>query len=138
MEFELPRYSATAPAPDYSYEPGCGERTLQQAPRSSRQVANSSLIKHSGKTTVVLHNQVERAKIPSYGRGAAISGSLLFDTSDNISEVALQVYIRIQALDKVIPISKPLGTDLRKNRNYVNRGGFDNNGGVGQQEAIVV
>lgn len=91
IDLELPRYSASVPTPDYSFEPGCGERTLEETPRSLRPVTESTYIKQSGKTTVVLHNQEENARMPSYGREGAISGSVLFDSSDNICEVGLEV-----------------------------------------------
>lgn len=87
----LPRYSPSSPAPDYSVEPACGERTLEQTPRSTRPPPESTFIKKSGKTTVILHNQEAGASIPTYGRNATVAGSVLFDSADCISEVVLHV-----------------------------------------------
>lgn len=82
-DVSLPHYSPSRAAPAYSFEPICGERTLQLTPRT-RPLPESTYIKRSGKTTVVLHNQEENAKIPTYGRGGTIAGSVLFDHSEQI------------------------------------------------------
>jgi len=90
MSFDLPQYSITGPAPDYSFEPACGERTLQQTPSSIRPTTETTFIRKSGSITVVLHNQEDGVRMPSYGRAALIAGSLLFDSNDSICEVVLQ------------------------------------------------
>ncbi|KXN88093.1 hypothetical protein AN958_07552 [Leucoagaricus sp. SymC.cos] len=90
VDSELPRYSASVPIPDYSFEPRCGERTLEQTPRSSRPLPEATYIRQSGGTTVVLHNQEAGAKRPTYGREATIAGSALFESSDRVSEVSLE------------------------------------------------
>jgi hypothetical protein len=109
MDLEPPRYSTSIPAPEYSVEPICGERTLQQTPRSSQPVAESTYIRHSRKTTVVLHNQEENAKMPSYGRGASITGSVLFESDDSVSKVVVEVrashiYRHIMKILKLISV----------------------------------
>ncbi|KAF9444328.1 hypothetical protein P691DRAFT_807517 [Macrolepiota fuliginosa MF-IS2] len=88
---DLPRYSPSAPVPDYSFEPTCGERILERTPRSVRPTPESTFVKSVGKTTVVLHNQEENAAIPTYGRTATISGSVLFDSDDRTCEVVLKI-----------------------------------------------
>lgn len=93
MDYELPQYSPSVPAPDYTFEPACGEWVLEYTPRSTQPAPESTFIKQAGKITVVLHNQEENATTPSYGRGATVAGSVLLDSSDNICEVVLKVHL---------------------------------------------
>jgi len=90
MGFDLPQYSTSGPAPDYSFKPACGERTLQRTPCAIRSTTETAFIRKSGKTTVVLYNQEDNVKMPSYGREALVAGSLLFDSSDSICEVVFE------------------------------------------------
>lgn len=90
MDLNLPQYSPSRAAPEYSFEPTCGECTLQLTPRT-RPLPESTYIKRSGKTTVVLHNQEENARVPTYGRGGTIAGSILLDHNEHIHRVILKV-----------------------------------------------
>ncbi len=89
--YDLPQYSPSLAAPDYSFEPSCGEYTLQVTPRAIRPPPESTWIKRAGKATVVLHNQEENTKVPSYGRGGSVAGSILFDYNERICKVVLKV-----------------------------------------------
>jgi hypothetical protein len=90
---ELPSYSPSAPLPSYSCELSCGERLLEHTPRSrSAHVQPSSVfIKKAGKTTIILNEQLEGVTIPSYGRQASITGSLVLEQSESILEVVIKV-----------------------------------------------
>ncbi|KAH9480603.1 hypothetical protein JR316_0007203 [Psilocybe cubensis] len=90
---ELPSYSPSIPSPSYSFELACGERLLEQTPRtrSTRPAADSVFIKRAGKTTIVLNDQEEGATIPKYGRQGIISGSVFFDHTENIVDVTLKI-----------------------------------------------
>jgi len=90
---ELPSYSPLMPLPSYSCELSFGERRLEHTPRShlARQQPTSVFIQKAGKTTVILNEQHEGATIPSYGRQALISGSLVLEQSESIVEVAIKV-----------------------------------------------
>lgn len=121
--FDLPRYSASVPAPDYSFEPLCGERTLEQTPRQTRPAPESTFIRRSGKSTVVLHNQEDNVRMPSYGRGAPIAGSVLFDSSSNVYEVVLEIFGKVETMSSdggaktttVVNNRRVLWSDCQKN-----------------------
>lgn len=90
---ELPSYSPSIPSPDYTCELACGERLLEQTPRSrsSRSAPTALFIKKAGKTTVVLNDQEEGASIPRYGRQDIISGTVFLEQGETITEVTLKV-----------------------------------------------
>jgi hypothetical protein len=119
FSLKLPQYSPSVSAPSYSFEPTCGERTLEVTPRPLRLLAESIYIKQSGKTTVILHNQEENVKIPSYGREGAISGSGLFHSSNDICEVVLEVCVCQVFQNYLSALNVTISTDLWKNRNHV-------------------
>jgi len=93
MEFELPSYSPSSPLPSYSCELSCGERRLEHTPRSrsARLQPSSVFLKKAGKTTIILNEQHEGVTVPSYGRQALITGSLVFEQSETILEVVIKV-----------------------------------------------
>jgi hypothetical protein len=90
---ELPSYSPSAPLPSYSCELSCGERRLEHTPRSRSAHSQPStvFIKKAGKTTVILNEQHEGVAVPSYGRRALITGSLILEQSEGILEVVIKV-----------------------------------------------
>jgi len=94
---ELPNYSPSSPLPSYSCELSFGERRLEHTPRShfARQQPTSVFIQKAGKTTVILNDQHEGATVPSYGRQALISGSLVLEQSESIVEVAIKVKAKL-------------------------------------------
>ncbi|KAJ3570108.1 hypothetical protein NP233_g4618 [Leucocoprinus birnbaumii] len=99
MEFQLPQYSPSAPAPGYSCQPACGELSLEQTPRQARPVAESTFIRRCGKSTLaVLYNQEENIKLPAYGREAPIAGSILFDSADDVCEVVLEIFGKVETM----------------------------------------
>jgi len=93
---DLPAYSPTAPSPSYSLDPVCGEQRLQLTPRSRslRATPTSTFVRKSGKTTIVLYDQEQDARSPSYGRLANIAGSLCLDESENVIGVTLKVCLQ--------------------------------------------
>ena len=90
---DLPAYSPTAPSPSYSLDPTCGEQRLQLTPRSRslHRTPTSTFVRKSGKTTIVLYDQEQDTRTPSYGRSANISGSLCLDESENVTGVTIKV-----------------------------------------------
>jgi len=97
MEFELPSYSPSSPLPSYSCELSCGERRLEHTPRSrsARLQPSSVFLKKAGKTTIILNEQHEGVIVPSYGRQALVTGSLVLEQSESILEVVIKVTVLI-------------------------------------------
>lgn len=94
MPLDLPSYSAAVPAPKYSFEPACDEQRLQLTPQTSlARTPTGTFIKSSGKTTVVLLDQEENAKNPSYGRRGPINGTILLEEPDTVTEVEIKVSV---------------------------------------------
>lgn len=88
----LPEYSPSPPAPAYSLEPSEDEQRLELAPRHGRNGSlSSTFIKRLGKATLVLHDQQDDVRIPSYERNGIVRGSLCFDDPTNITDVIVKV-----------------------------------------------
>ncbi|KAJ7028498.1 hypothetical protein C8F04DRAFT_963824, partial [Mycena alexandri] len=89
----LPSYSASAPSPGYSTAPGLGEHVLQHTPlanRHSRPTETSTFIRHEQSMTVVLNGQKENTLRPSFGREAALTGTLLLESHETAMIVTLK------------------------------------------------
>lgn len=87
-----PSYSPSLPAPKYSCEPSCDEQRLEQTPRSGRRpTPTGTFVRKSGKATLVLNDQEDNARQPSYGRHGVISGTLILEEYSSVSEVVLKV-----------------------------------------------
>ena len=71
---QLPIYTSSVSLPSYTHELASGERRLQHTPRSNVHRPTSVFIKKSRKAAVVLNNQEEGARIPTFGRASVISG----------------------------------------------------------------
>lgn len=89
----LPEYSPSLPAPAYSFEPSADEQRLELTPRQGRNGAplSSTFVKRLGKATLVLHDQEDDVRIPSYGRNSVVRGVLCFDDPANITDVVIKV-----------------------------------------------
>ncbi|KAG6829513.1 hypothetical protein H0H92_004315 [Tricholoma furcatifolium] len=87
----LPLYSPSEPSPNYSCEPACDERTLQHTPRQMRSTPTGVFIRRSGKTTVTLYDQEDGAATPVYGRYGEISGSLLIEDPQKVTQVTIKI-----------------------------------------------
>jgi hypothetical protein len=109
----LPEYSPSPPAPAYSLEPSADEQQLELAPRQVRNGSSlsSTFIKRFGKVTLVLHDQEDDVRIPSYERNSIVRGSLCFDDPTNITDVIVKVrfiyYVQVayDRLSRLSPVS---------------------------------
>ncbi|KAJ7760982.1 hypothetical protein B0H16DRAFT_1531346 [Mycena metata] len=87
----LPPYSPSAPSPGYSTAPGLGEHILQHTPlagRHSRPTETSTFIRNEQSMTVVLNVQKENR--PSFGREAALTGTLLLKSPETVTALTLK------------------------------------------------
>ncbi|RXW25356.1 hypothetical protein EST38_g505 [Candolleomyces aberdarensis] len=118
LRLDLPSYSPSVPAPQYSYEPACDEQRLQLTPSSSagHRTPTGTFIKKSGKTTVVLTDQEEGTDSPSYGRYGNINGTLLLDESETVTEVECKIEGK---LDTTISEGGGKSTPLIKQRHIL-------------------
>lgn len=90
----LPSYTASPPPPSYSPDPAWGEQRIDQGARSlarARSNPTGTYTKTSGSVAVVFYGQEPDAQTPSYGRHAAVSGTIEFNKRDSISEIRLKV-----------------------------------------------
>ena len=89
----LPEYSPSPPAPAYSFEPSADEQRLDLTPRQGMNGApfSSTFVKRLSKATLVLHDQEDDVRIPSYGRNSIVRGVLCIDNSANITDVIVKV-----------------------------------------------
>jgi len=88
---QLPIYTSSVSLPSYTHELASGERRLQHSPRSNVHRPTSVFIKKSRKAAVVLNNQEEGARIPTFGRASVISGFISLEDRHNILEVKTYV-----------------------------------------------
>ncbi|KAL0960782.1 hypothetical protein HGRIS_005803 [Hohenbuehelia grisea] len=88
----LPDYTPPAPLPEYSFDPLSGEQRLEHTPRpGSRPTPTGVFIRKAKKVTVVLQDQEDDARIPSFGRHAVVSGSLCLEQPEVVSEVIVKL-----------------------------------------------
>jgi hypothetical protein len=87
----LPVYTPSAPSPDYSSQPAGDEQTLQQTPRNNRCLPTGTFVRKTRKVTVTLFEQENDAKIPTYGQGGLVSGTIYLEDHELISDVVLKV-----------------------------------------------
>lgn len=88
----LPEYSPSPPAPAYSFEPSADEQRLDLTPRQGMNgPLSSTFVKRLSKATLVLHDQEDDVRIPSYGRNSVVRGELCIDNSANITDVVVKV-----------------------------------------------
>lgn len=88
----LPGYSPSSPAPSYSSTLANDEQRLEHTPRSrARQTPVGIFTKSSGSITVVLEDQEPNATCPSYGRQAAVRGTVILERSEAASEIVVEV-----------------------------------------------
>jgi hypothetical protein len=87
----LPVYTPSVPSPEYSCDPACDEKTLQQTPRVNRPPPTGAYTKISGGVTVTLFDQENDADIPTYGRRGHVNGTIYFEYHELISQVVLKV-----------------------------------------------
>ncbi|KAJ6562883.1 hypothetical protein DFH09DRAFT_920630 [Mycena vulgaris] len=89
----LPPYSPSPAVPSYSPDPAHDEQRVEHTPgrttRLSRPTGN--YIAKSGRDAVVLTEQEENAKLPTYGRHASINGFVTLEDRETVSEIVLKV-----------------------------------------------
>ncbi|GLB38618.1 hypothetical protein LshimejAT787_0504830 [Lyophyllum shimeji] len=75
----------------YSYEPACGERTLQCTPRQTIPVPSGAYTNKGGGITVTLFEQPHGVDMPIYGRRGTIHGTVYLEDLDRITQVSVKV-----------------------------------------------
>ncbi|KAJ7723341.1 hypothetical protein DFH07DRAFT_759527 [Mycena maculata] len=79
---ELPIYSPSTPSPSYSQDPANDETRLNFSPRilvGARPLPTGLFTKAYGSATVVLLDQEENTRVPSYRRRGTVRGSLILE-----------------------------------------------------------
>ncbi|KAF9523369.1 hypothetical protein CPB83DRAFT_862973 [Crepidotus variabilis] len=100
MAAHLPSYcDSSTPLPKYCFYASVDEQSLQGTSSDgfSLPCSSSLFVKKSGKATVSLSGQCERASIPTYGRGGLISGSISLESPGSVLEVVAIVEGKIQS-----------------------------------------
>jgi len=91
LNTSLPAYTPSSPAPSYSLTPANDEHRLAHTPQRARRIPLGVFTKSSGSITLVLENQEPNTPCPSYGRQAAIRGSVILERSKGVSEVVVEL-----------------------------------------------
>ena len=88
-----PGYSDSVSLPSYSCQLANGEQSLDYTPRRQRPTA--VYIKNSGELSILLNDQEENVSIPTFGRRAVISGTVLLSQRqlDGIRKIVLKVFL---------------------------------------------
>ncbi|KAF9492018.1 hypothetical protein BDN71DRAFT_1509816 [Pleurotus eryngii] len=89
----LPEYSPSSPAPEYSDELLLGEERLEHTPRPDRlrPTPTGVFVKKAGRTSIVLNEQEDGVRIPSYGRHAVVSGAVCLENPSIVEEVTVKL-----------------------------------------------
>lgn len=89
----LPEYSPSSPAPGYSDELLLGEERLEHTPRPDRlrPTPTGVFVKKAGRTSIVLNEQEDGVRVPSYGRHAVVSGAVCLENPSIVEEVTVKV-----------------------------------------------
>ncbi|KAJ7484776.1 hypothetical protein B0H11DRAFT_2192797 [Mycena galericulata] len=94
--FVVPPYTSSTAMPSYSPEPRFDEVLIAQTPRFISRVFTGTLIKQTGRDTLVLANQDASAEAPTYGRNAFISGFVSLEEREKVSPVVLQLKGKVE------------------------------------------
>ncbi|THU86551.1 hypothetical protein K435DRAFT_363384 [Dendrothele bispora CBS 962.96] len=100
LDTSPPTYADAFPVPDYTADPTENEQRIEfrRRPREFSSLPTGIFVqKHEG-VTIVLNNQEDGVSAPIYGRRSPVVGTLLFDDSESISEVTVQIKGRIEFL----------------------------------------
>lgn len=91
----LPSYDSLGNAPpDYNLEPLQDEQTLAVTPRPGLISRPSATFKKCFKDAIVIFTeQEENTRLPTYSRGAVISGEVGLTCPENIIEVTIKVSV---------------------------------------------
>ncbi|KAJ8691214.1 hypothetical protein PTI98_010811 [Pleurotus ostreatus] len=89
----LPEYSPSSPAPEYSDELLLGEERLEHTPRPDRlrPTPTGVFVKKAGRTSIVLNEQEDGVRVPSYGRHAVVSGAICLENPSIVEEVTVKL-----------------------------------------------
>lgn len=90
MSIELPAYSPSFPAPEYTSEPLLDESRLQITPKRHRRHW-SEYMKQTSLGNVIFKDQEDGISIPTYGRGCDISGDIVLENQHHITTVFVKV-----------------------------------------------
>ncbi|KAJ7234506.1 hypothetical protein B0H12DRAFT_1027959 [Mycena haematopus] len=86
----LPSYSPAPPLPSYSPDLAPGEERLDHTPRV-RTHPIGTYIKQCGRDAVCLTDQDANATTPTYGRHASISGFVVLEDRNTVSEIVVKI-----------------------------------------------
>ncbi|KAJ7143428.1 hypothetical protein C8R43DRAFT_891698 [Mycena crocata] len=89
MTFPPPVYSPSIPCPSYSATPDRNERIVQYTPLPHRSRPTATFIRKEHNITVVLDGQKENSQLPSFGRGALLTGTLLLESHETVAAVTI-------------------------------------------------
>ncbi|KAJ6562878.1 hypothetical protein DFH09DRAFT_1479060 [Mycena vulgaris] len=93
----LPPYSPSPAVPSYSPEPAHDEQRVEHTPRT-RLHPTGNYIAKSGRDAVVLTEQEENAKLPTYGRHASINGFVTLEDRETVSQIVLKIKGKMEVM----------------------------------------
>ncbi|KAJ7091988.1 hypothetical protein B0H15DRAFT_834928 [Mycena belliarum] len=98
MVFPPPSYSPLTPCPIYSTSPRSNEHTLQHTPLSGHARSTETFIRTEDSITVILNGQKENTGRLTFGRGALISGSLLLESAETVTNTGIRLQGILESL----------------------------------------
>ncbi|KAJ6501815.1 hypothetical protein DFH09DRAFT_1441489 [Mycena vulgaris] len=89
----LPPYSPSPAVPSYSPDPAHDEQRVEHTPGRTTRLPRptGNYIAKCGRDAVVLIEQEENAKLPTYGRHASIKGFVTLEDRETVSEIVLKI-----------------------------------------------
>ncbi|KAJ6501830.1 hypothetical protein DFH09DRAFT_1441523, partial [Mycena vulgaris] len=94
----LPPYSPSPAVPSYSSDPAHDEQRVEHTPGRTRLCPTGNYIAKSGHDAVVLTEQEENAKLPTYGRTASINGFVTLKDRETVSEIVLKIKGKMEVM----------------------------------------
>ncbi|TEB39630.1 hypothetical protein FA13DRAFT_1618864 [Coprinellus micaceus] len=93
LAHSLPAYTPSPPAPNYSHQPACGERSLQHSLGAGFRFRNPDhmFVKTTGKYAITLRGQEPGIRTPWYGRDEIINGFVSIEDPERVTSVELLV-----------------------------------------------
>ncbi|KAH7927816.1 hypothetical protein BV22DRAFT_1060342 [Leucogyrophana mollusca] len=118
---DLPSYTPSNPAPDYSSQPLPGERCIQKSPRQSLllHLGSSSFSFKEHKIALTLRDCREEEGLPTYGLCSSVLGEVALEQRDRVLSVTVKLEGRIHINDSLSPLTTVL---FSKERNLWKRG----------------
>ena len=112
LAHSLPAYTPSLPAPNYSHQPACGERSLQHSLGVGFRFRNPehTFVKNCSKCAITLRGQDPGIKTPWYGRDEVINGFVSIEDPERVTSVDLLVRVPFNHPGTPILISIPRWT----------------------------